>query len=325
MDKQQRKVVVIEPGYASYSVEKDILSQFSKEIHVVPEDAGYNQRLEMVRDADAVMVREAVIDADMIDTMERCQVIVRYGIGVDNIDQEAARHKRIHVANIPQYGTDEVSNHAVTLVLAVARWVVKRDSDVRKGTWGVGDAEPIYTFNGKGLGIIGFGSIARSFLEKMRPFGFKEVWIYDPGLTKEEIWEYKAHKATVEEVCRNSDVISLHAPLLQETRHILSDREFGIMTPRTIVVNTGRGPLIDENALVKALKNGMIKGAGIDVFENEPPGKDNPLFKLDNIIVSDHAAWYSDRSIEELQTKAAKEVCRVFSGEKPQSWLNPWQ
>ncbi|MDJ0622399.1 MAG: C-terminal binding protein [Desulfocapsaceae bacterium] len=324
MDNQQRKIVVIEPGYASYSVEKDILSKFSQEIHVVPKDAGYDEKVAMVRDADAVMVREAIVDADLIDKMERCQVIVRYGIGVDNIDQQAAKNKKIHVANIPQYGAEEVSNHAVTLVLAVSRWLVKRDSDVRKGIWGVGDAEPIYTFNGKGLGIIGFGSIARSFLEKMRPFGFKDIWIYDPGLTEEEIWGYGAHKASVEEVCRNSDVISLHAPLLEETRHILSEKEFGLMTPRTIVVNTGRGPLIDEKALVKALKSGMIKGAGIDVFENEPPGKANPLFKLDNVIVSDHAAWYSDRSIEELQTKAAKEVYRVLSGEKPQSWLNPW-
>lgn len=321
---QQHKVVVIEPGYASYSIERDILGDYASDIFIVTEDMGYDEKVAMIRDADAVLVREAVVDADLISKMEKCRVIVRYGIGVDNIDQEAARKKRIHVANVPQYGADEVSCHAAALVLAVARWIVKRDRDVREGIWGVGSAEPIYTFHGKGLGIIGFGSIARSFLEKMRPFGFKDIWIYDPCLSKEEIWEYQAHKATIEEVCRNSEVISLHAPLIEQTHHILSAKEFAMMSPQTIIVNTGRGPLIDEKALVHALEKGLIKGAGIDVFETEPPDKENPLFKLDNVVVSDHAAWYSNRSIEELQTKAAQEIFRVFSGDTPASWLNPW-
>ena len=257
--------------------------------------------------------------------MGNCRVIVRYGVGVDNIDLEAAKARRIFVANVPQYGAvHEVSCHAVALVLAVARLIIKRDRAVRNGEWGIGDAEPIYSFRDKGLGIIGFGSIARSFLEKMHPFGFKDIWIYHPRLSQQEISTFGGTKATVEEVCRNSDVISLHAPLTENTRHIISSDEFAMMSPRAIVVNTGRGALIDEQALVQALKEGTIKGAGIDVFENEPPATDNPLFKLDNVVVSDHTAWYSDRSLGELQAKAANEVYRVFSGEKPASWLNPW-
>lgn len=319
------KVVVIEPGYASYAVEHDILKAYVSEILIVREDARYDKKVAMLKVADAVLVREAVVDNELIEQMENCRVIVRYGVGVDNIDLDAAKARRIFVANVPQYGAvHEVGCHAVAMVLAVARLVVKRDRAVRNGAWGIGDAEPVYSFRGKGLGIIGFGSIGRSFLEKMHPFGFKDIWIYHPRLSEQEISKFGGTKATVEEVCRNSDVISLHAPLTEHTRHIISSREFAMMSPRTIVVNTGRGALIDEKALVQALQEGTIKGAGIDVFEHEPPAKDHPLFKLDNIVVSDHTAWYSDQSLGELQTKAANEVYRVFSGEKPASWLNPW-
>ena len=319
------KVVVVEPGYASYAIEYDILKEYVSEILIVREDARYDEKVAMLKVAEAVLVREAVVDKELIEQMENCRVIVRYGVGVDNIDLEAAKARRIFVANVPQYGAvHEVSCHAVAMVLAVARLIVKRDRAVRNGEWGIGDAEPIYSFRGKGLGIIGFGSIARSFLEKMHPFGFKDIWIYHPRLSKQEISKFGGTKATVEEVCRNSDVISLHAPLTENSRHMISSDEFAMMSPRTIVVNTGRGALIDEQALVQALREGTIKGAGIDVFENEPPATDNPLFKLDNVVVSDHTAWYSDRSLGELQAKAANEVYRVFSGEKPTSWLNPW-
>ena len=319
------KAVVVEPGYASYAIEHDILKEYVSEILIIREDARYDEKMAMLKVAEAVLVREAVMDKELIGQMENCRVIVRYGVGVDNIDLEAAKARRIFVANVPQYGAvHEVSCHAVAMVLAVARLIVKRDRAVRNGEWGIGDAEPIYSFRGKGLGIIGFGSIARSFLEKMQPFGFKDIWIYHPRLSKQEISKFGGTKATVEEVCRNSDVISLHAPLTMNTRHIISSDEFTMMSPRAIVVNTGRGALIDEQALVQALKEGTIKGAGIDVFENEPPATDNPLFKLDNVVVSDHTAWYSDQSLGELQAKAANEVYRVFSGEKPTSWLNPW-
>lgn len=321
---RDKKIVVVEPGYASYSLERDILRDYTPEISVATETMSQDQKVAMLKDADAILVREAEINAQMIEQMELCQVIVRYGIGVDNIDLKAAKAKKICVANVPRYGADEVSAHAVALLLAAARWVVKRDSAVRNGAWGLGDADPIYSFRGKGLGIIGFGSIARSFLEKMRPFGFANIMIHDPALSAKDIKAFDAQKASVEDICINCDAISLHAPLTNVTRHIISQDEFSLMNPRTIVVNTGRGSLIDQEALVTALTTGLIKGAGIDVFEQEPPAKDNPLFKLDNVVVSDHAAWYSDRSIEELQTKAAQEVYRVLSGKKPASWLNPW-
>jgi len=324
-DQKMLKVVVVEPGYASYAIEHDILKEYVSEILIVHEDARYDEKVAMLKDAEAVLVREAVVDKELIEQMKNCRVIVRYGVGVDNIDLEAAKARRIFVANVPQYGAvHEVSCHAVAMVLSVARLIIQRDRAVRSGEWGIGEAEPIYSFRDKGLGIIGFGSIGRSFLEKMQPFGFKNIWIYHPRLTKQEIGKFGGTKATVEEVCRNSDVISLHAPLTENTRHIISSDEFAMMSPRAIVVNTGRGALIDEQALVRALQEGTIKGAGIDVFENEPPATDNPLFKLNNVVVSDHTAWYSDRSLGELQAKAANEVYRVFSGEKPASWLNPW-
>lgn len=322
---KNKKVVVIEPGYASYAIEREILGDFVTDILAVPESMGHSEKVAALKDADGVLVREAVVDENLLECMEKCKIIVRYGIGVDNIDLEAARKRKIFVANVPQYGADEVSCHAVALVLAVSRWLVKRDRDVRNGVWGVGDKEPIFSFKGMSLGIIGFGSIARSFLEKMQPFGFANVLVHDPGLSAEEIWAHGAEQVEVDELCRRAEVISLHAPLNEHTKHILGKSQFEVMSPRTIVINTGRGPLIDEAALYEALDNNKIKGAGLDVFETEPPAKNHPLLGLDNVVVSDHTAWYSNMSIEELQTKAAKEVHRVFSGEEPESWLNSWK
>ena len=318
-------VVVIEPGYSHYDTEHEILKAYVPEIIIIAEDAPDDEKMTKLRGANAVLVREAVVDSELIEHMATCQVIVRYGVGVDNIDLEAAKAKRIYVANVPQYGAvHEVSCHAVALVLAVSRLIIKRDQAVRNGEWGIGDAEPIYSFRGKGLGIIGFGSIARSFLEKMRPFGFKDIWIYHPRLSSEDIEKVGGTKATIETVCRNSDVISLHAPLTEETHHIIGADQLAMMNKRTILINTGRGALVDEQALVRALKEGRIRGAGIDVFEKEPPDENNSLFALDNVILSDHTAWYSDQTLQELQAKAAQEIHRVFSGKKPASWLNPW-
>ncbi len=315
---------MIEPGYDNYAIEREILAEFVSQIQVVPEGMESDRKGELLKDADAVLVREAIVDEALMDQMERCRVIVRYGIGVDNIDLEAARKRKIAVANVPRYGADEVSSHAVALLLAVSRWIVRRDRDVRTGVWGVGALEPIDSFKDMDLGIVGFGAIARAFLEKMRPFGFKKIWVHDPALTAEEIEAHQAEKASIETLCKHAEVISLHAPLTEQTRHMIAADQFELMRPRTIIVNTGRGPLIDERALLRALTSGKIRGAGIDVFENEPPDRSHPLFELNNVVVSDHAAWYSERSIAELQRNAAGEVRRVFAGKDPTSWLNPW-
>jgi D-3-phosphoglycerate dehydrogenase len=178
----------------------------------------------------------------------------------------------------------------------------------------------MYRVAGRTLGLIGYGRIARAFERKMRGFGVDRVLIYDPYATDVSGVE----RVDLDTLCSESDYISLHAPLTAQNAHLLDRERFARMKPTAIVVNTARGGLIDEAALIEALSAGRIFGAGIDVYETEPPSRDNPLFALDNVVVSDHTGWYSEESVAELQTKAAEEVARVFRGEAPRHWLNRW-
>jgi D-3-phosphoglycerate dehydrogenase len=316
----RRLVTVIDGGYDSYDTERRILAPF--DVEVVLRDCNRDAAMvaQAVRDADAVLVRESPVTAAAIAGMARCKAIVRYGIGVDNIDQSAARERRIYVANVPDYGAEEVSDQAIALLLAVVRRVAARDRAVRDGAWNVSRAERMYRVAGRTLGLVGYGRIARTFEGKMRGMGVARVLAHDPFVKEAAGVELVA----LDTLCREADYISLHAPLTPGTRHLIDGRRLALMKPTAILVNTARGPLIDAAALVTALRERRIFGAGIDVYEDEPPRKDNPLFALDSVVLSDHNGWYSEESVAELQTKAAQEVARVFRGEPPKHWLNPW-
>lgn len=318
------RVVVIEPGYENYCTESEILSPFGATVEAVTWNGDENVIIDSVRRADAVLVRESPIGRRAIEAMECCRAVVRYGVGVDNIDLESAREKRIFVANVPDYGADEVSDHAVALLLAVARRVAKRDHDVRAGAWGVGQKEKVFALRGRTLGILGYGHIGRRFHRKMLGFGVARTLVCSPDLSKSDAEAADVVKVDLETLCAQSDLLSLHAPHTASTHHIVGRDELALMKPETIIVNTARGPLIDESALYDVLRSRAIFGAGLDVFEREPPAGDNPLFLLDNVVLSDHTGWYSESSVVELQTKAASEIARVFAGERPLSWMNPW-
>jgi D-3-phosphoglycerate dehydrogenase len=320
MGSSSLKVVVIDGGYDSYSIEQEILAQLGAELIVQPCHGSGARVLEAVSDADAVLVRESPIGAAAIMAMHRCKAIVRYGIGVDNIDLAAATAKRIAVANVPDYGTEEVSDQALALLMAVARRVVTRHQEVRTGAWNIGPSQKMYRLTGKTLGLIGYGRIAAAFARKLQGIGMARIMAYDPFATLPADIE----AASVDDICRQADIISLHAPLTPDTRHVLSRERIALLKPTAIVVNTGRGALIDEPALVAALKEQRIFGAGLDVFEEEPVRLDNPLLGLGNVVVSDHTGWYSEESVQDLQRKAAQEVARVLNGKPPLHWLNRW-
>lgn len=315
-----RHVYVVGPGYGSYDTEGAILapSGVAAVETTTPEAADFPEALER---ADALLVRQEPIDRAIVERLGRCQVIVRYGIGVDNIDLQAARERRIYVANTPGYGLDEVSTHALALLLAVARRVPARDRATRAGAWNVGQDEPMHSLSGRTLGLVGYGGIARAFQKKMAPFAPRRTLVVDPYLAHDPPGVERVDIATL---CAEADVISLHAPLTSETRHVIGVSELARMRPTTILVNTARGGLVDEEALVAALREHRIFGAGIDVFEREPPPLDHPLLALDNVVLSDHTAWYSESSVRELQTRAAQEIARVFAGRPPDSWVNRW-
>lgn len=312
-------VAAIDAGYADYRCEQEVLAEVGATFEVIPCVGDAVNVAERIRDCSALLVRESRIAANVIESMPRLQAIVRYGIGVDNIDLDCARRRRIKVANVPDYGTEEVSDQALALLLAVSRRVASRNRDVRAGRWNVGRAEPMYRMAGRTLGLVGYGRIARAVERKLRAFGIARVLVHDPNVQQ---MPAGAHLADLDTLCRESDYISLHAPLNTGTHHLLDARRIGLMKPTAVVVNTARGPLIDEAALVAALREGRLLGAGLDVLEREPPSPDNPLFALDNVVLSDHTGWYSEESMRDLQRGAAEEVARVLCGKDPIHWVN---
>ncbi len=319
---QHQFVVIIDSGYASYDVERKTLEPLGAEVVLRPCDGDVRLVREAVASADAVLVRESPIDRETIRMMARCKAIVRYGVGVDNIDLAAARDRRIYVANVPDYGAEEVSDHTVALLLSVVRRTVVRDRAVRAGDWNLSRTEKMYHIAGCCMGFVGFGRIARAVWRKLQGFHLGRVLAYDPLLPPDPI--PGVERVELDQLCREADFISIHAPLTAESRHLIDAARLRSMKRTAILINAARGPLVDEMALVQALQQGWIRGAGLDVFEQEPPRPDHPLFKLDNVVLSDHIAWYSEDSVLELQTKAAQEVVRILTGERPRSWVNPW-
>lgn len=319
--REGRLVVVLDEGYGGTEIEAAVLAPVGARVVERPCHGRAAEVRRAVAGADAVLVRESPVDAEAIAAMPACRAIVRYGVGVDNIDRDAATARRIFVANVPDYGVEEVSDHALALLLAVARRIVWRDRAVRSGAWNVARDEPMHRLDGKTLGLVGYGRIGQAFHRKARALGFARTLVYDP-FRKTAL--DGAEPCDLLQLCAQSNAISLHAPLTPETLHLIGRTQLGLMKPTAILVNTSRGGLIDPVALHDALVEKRIFGAGLDVFEEEPPAKDNPLFALPNVVVTDHTGWYSEESVEDLRRKASEEIARVFSGETPRHWVNQW-
>ena len=317
------RVLILDANYPHYEAERAVLEPLGAEVIPVSSDGDAASVQGELARADAVLVREAVLDAGTIRHMARCRVIVRYGVGVDNIDLEAARERRIYVANVPDYGADEVAEHTVALMLAVWRRVAAADRAVRAGRWGFAGGRPVLRLAGRVLGIVGFGRIGRRLLHKVQGFGFRRILVYDPfaGVRAGDGLE----PVDLDRLCREADVITLHAPLTPQTRGLIDARRLRLMKPTAILVNTARGPIVDEQALLEALQQGRLLGAGLDTFTQEPLPPTHPLRLLDNVVLTDHTAWYSEESLQELQRRAAEEVARVLRGMPPVAWLNRWQ
>jgi D-3-phosphoglycerate dehydrogenase len=320
------KVVVVNLGYECYDVERQILEPIGAELILARDDCQTaDDVLAIARDADGILVREAPIPGRVLKSLKRCKVIVRYGVGVDNIDLEVARQKKIFVANLPGYGTEEVSDHAVALLLACIRGLWVRDRRLRQGILETDITDEIYRTTGKTLGLIGYGQIGQAFHRKWKGFLPQKVLIYDPLVTGEVIRKRGGREADLETLLAQSDYISLHMPLTPETKQMINASALRKMKPSAILINTSRGEVIDEKALVRALEENWILAAGLDVFEDEPPRQDHPLLKLRNVVLSGHVGWYSKDSVEELQTRGAKEIRKVLTGERPNCWVNPWE
>jgi D-3-phosphoglycerate dehydrogenase len=272
--------------------------------------------LAVARDADAVLVTYAKLPGELLRQLKRCKAIGRFGLGVDNIDLPAAKECGITVTYVPDYCLHEVSDHAMALLLALARKIPLSDRLVQSGRWEMRAVVPIRRLEGQTLGLIGFGNIPRRVAPKAQAFGLNVI-TYDPYVGKDVLARHRVESVSFDELLARSDFVSVHAPLLPATRGLLNAEAFAKMKKGALVINTARGPLIDETALIAALNSGHLGGAALDVVEVEPLAKDSRLTGRDNVILTPHTAFYSIEALEELQSKCASDVARVLSGEKP--------
>jgi D-3-phosphoglycerate dehydrogenase len=277
--------------------------------------------LQVAKDADAVLTTYAKVTAKMILQLSRCRIISRFGIGVDNVDIASATKKGIVVTRVPDYCLEEVSDHAMALLLALARKIAFSNARTHGGTWEMKAVVPIHRLRGKVLGLVAFGQIPQLLAPKAQSFGMRVV-AYDPYISSEILSRANVERVEFEELLKISDYISIHTPLLPNTRHLFSADSFRRMKRSAYLINTARGPIVDEIALAAALDEKQIAGAALDVMENEPPSG-SPLLGRENVIITPHTSFYSEESLVDLQIKASEEVVRVLSGKPPRNPVNP--
>ncbi len=318
--------VITDFDYGDNDIERAILEPAG--IKVIALQAKSEDELVAVApDCDAMMNQYARIGAKTIAAMTRCKVIARYGVGVDIVDVDAATKRGILVTNVRDYCTEEVADHAIALWLALARKLMQFDRATHEGIWRWQSGAPIYRIRNQVMGIVSFGKIGRSIAQRAKAFGVSIV-VYDPYQGEDVIAAHGVQRVSKDELIRSANIIMMQVPMTDETRHFLSVDEFAAMRPGVIIVNTGRGPTIDNAALYDALRSGKVAGAGLDDPEEEPAKRlhwspaENPLFSLENVIITPHAAYYSVESIRLARETAAHEVRRVLGGERPANPVN---
>lgn len=308
-------VAVADSPFPSLEPVEKVLLPFGAELRLSASPST-EDILAVARDADALIVCYAKITADVIGGLARCKVIGRTGLGVDNIDLAAARESKIVVTYVPDYCIGEVSDHAMALLLSLSRKVALANTMVQAGRWEMAGVVPIRRLAGQVLGLVGFGNIPRAVVPKAKTFGFRVI-AHDPFVSPEAFASVGAEGVTFDELLASSDIISVHAPLTPKTRGMFGAEAFAKMKAGAFIINTARGPLIEQRALVEALDSGHLGGAALDVVEVEPLAKDSPLLGRSNVLLTPHTAFYSVEALVELQTKCATDVASVLSGKAP--------
>src|SRR3954470_5313575 len=312
-------VAVADSVFPNLDPARELLSSIGAELQLSAEPTT-DAIMKIAKDADAVLVTYAKITADMIRQMTKCRVISRFGIGVDNVDIPVATEKGIVVTKVPDYCIDEVSDHAMALLLAAVRKIPMGTEQVHAGTWKMPNFVPIHRLRDSVLGLVGFGRIPQLVVPKAKSFGMRVV-AFDPFLPPEVFQNLGVERMELAELLKVSDFVSIHSPLTPETKGLFNADAFRQMKKGSYVVNTARGPVIDEAALAAAIDSGHIAGAGLDVMTSEPP-VNSPLIGKKNVIITPHTSFYSDESLVELQTKAAQEVANVLTGKPARNPVN---
>jgi D-3-phosphoglycerate dehydrogenase len=313
------KVVLTDYVWESLDVEKKTLAGLADLIPLQTKKP--DEFLAEAADCDALLNTYAgPITADVMAKMPKCKIIARYGIGVDTIDLDAATAAGIIVTNNPTYCIEEVAEHTMALLLAAARKIVFYDRQVRSGGWAVPPGKPLFRLAGSTLGLVGFGNIARQVAIRAAAFGMNVLY-HDP-FVKEGQFDAPGKAVDLDALLRESDFISLHPPLMPQTRGMIGDEALGKMKKTAWLVNCARGPIVNTDALVRALDAGKIGGAALDTTDPEPLPHPHPLRERDNVIINPHVAWYSETAMKGLQAGAPSEVARVLKGEWPVNVVN---
>ena len=316
---KQHAVIVADCDHPSIDIERDVLKDTCPDIRWLAcktED----EVIAQCKDGEGILIQYAPMTRRVLEQLPRCRIIARYGVGVDTVDLLAASDLGIVVSNVPDYGTNEVSDHALAMMLCLTRKVPMANAQIKRGQWDFRLMHPVRRHQVQTIGIIGLGRIGRAMAHKTHALGMKVVG-YDPFLKATNLPDYIT-LLSLEELLQQSDVVSVHCPLTDVTRNMLDGSMLSLMKPSAYLVNTARGCIVDEVALDKLLTDQKLAGAAMDVLAAEPGPVTHPLFKHENFYCTPHMAWHSEESAQELKRKAAEETRRVLRGEAPMYQVN---
>tara|TARA_Y100000590_G_scaffold59024_1_gene62437 strand:- start:19112 stop:20086 length:975 start_codon:yes stop_codon:yes gene_type:complete len=311
------KIVISDYAWPNIDIEKDYFKSKSIDLDV---SSGKEDLIDKIKDADGLLFCFQDIDETVLRSAKNLKAAQRYGIGVDNINIKVATELGIVVSNIPDYCIDEVSDHALSMILAINRMIVPDSKMVKLGKWNdVKKSNRVFRLSDATLGVVGFGRIGRRLANKAKALGLNVI-AYDPYIN-EEVYD-GVKLVSFDQVISSSDILSLHVPLTEETNHLISYKELEKMKENTILINVSRGGLINEKALSEYLKSGKVRGVGLDVMEDHNPSSTNPLFEYENVIVTPHTAFFSQESSEELQIRSCEQLYGALNGKKPKFLIN---
>ncbi len=311
-------VIITFAGASPY--ERAVLATLDAVVVHTP-DFTHPDAIAAMPEADAIIVTLQRVDDALLARLPKCKIVSRLGVGYDTIDVAAATRRGIWVGYQPDYGMDEVSAHAIALLMACMRGIPKLNADTKAGVWGAGGVPPVKRLSNSTTGVIGFGRIGREAAAKARGLGMRVV-VHDPVVPADVIIAAGCEAMSLQQALSESDYVTLHTPLSDHTRNLINAQTLSWMKPTAYLINTARGGLIDEAALLDALDRGVIRGAGLDVFVQEPAPADHPLISHPHVIATPHFASYSEEAQHALHTRGAEDVVRVLSGGKPRMPLN---
>jgi len=318
----QFKVVITDFGASDSRIEQEEFDAAGLDIELVRLNSRDSEELlPHITDADGLLVGFATINRHVIKHLTRCRVISRYGIGVDMVDIEAATAHGIMVANVPDYCIEEVSNHALSFLLALNRQLIIQNQYVHAGGWGYPAKRLPTRMSKQTLGLVGFGNIGRAVASRAQAFGLR-VLAHDPFVKVDDAAHQGVELVTLYELLRTADYVSLHCPLTDSTRHLIGARELALMKPTAFLINVARGPVVDQLALYQALVSQTIAGAALDVYEQETPLPGEPLLRLDNVISTAHTASVSEEATDQLRRETARNAIAALKGQIPRSVVN---